>query len=187
MKMTKFILGAQLAKKDTAIKRAAVVPYVVMKDESGASHLHFLLARDNQTGDITDFGGGVKQNEVALSAALREFKEESDEIFGSLYDGLNSASMHLAMIGNSMSVLFIPLSSEWYSTAPSLFNDKRSADVLTKKRSHSEVSELIWFDEREFKNLISPRNKKMWSRVRRFYHQNYSDEIAKALKLIYCA
>lgn len=183
--MTKFILGSHLAKKDPSIKRAAVIPYVVLKDQNGIPQLHFLLARDTDTGDITDFGGGVKQNEDALSAALREFKEESDEIFGNTYDCLNSVARHLAISGNSMSVLFIPIPVEWYNMATVVFNNRRKSIVDSKKRSHNEVSELIWYNERDFKELISPGNKEMWGRVRRFYHKNFNDDIANALKLVY--
>lgn len=179
----KLTLGAHLAKVKTV--RAAVIPYIVRKDENGHDIIHFLLARDQDSGDITDFGGGVKQNEVSLTASMREFREESDEIFGTLYDRINNSATNVALFDRSMSVLFIPLSSEWYDIAQQKFNQRRMILSCDKKKSHNEVSELLWFDEEEFRQLISPGNTKMWSRVRRFYHRNYGNHLQDALKLVY--
>jgi len=179
----KITLGSYLAKVKTT--RAAVIPYVVIEDEEGINVLHYLLAIDKDSGDITDFGGGVKQNEVSLTASLREFKEESDEIFGTLYDKINNSATNIALLDKSMSVLFIPLPYEWYNTASEKFNERKTSPIYDKKKSHNEVSELLWFNENEFLQLISPDNTRMWSRVKRFYHRNYGTQLENALKIIY--
>ena len=179
----KLTLGAYLARVKTV--RAAVIPYIVKKDKTGKDIIHFLLARDQDSGDITDFGGGVKQNETSLTASMREFREESDEIFGTLYDRINSSATNVALFDRSMSVLFVPLSNDWYELAQQKFNQRRMILSCDKKKSHNEVSELLWFDEKEFRQLISPDNTKMWSRVRRFYYRNYGNNLQDALKIIY--
>jgi hypothetical protein len=185
LKMTRLTLGAHLARIKTA--RAAVVPYTILRDDSGRERLHFMFARDQESGEITDLGGGVKQYEFSLSAGLREFREESDEIFGALYDNINDLSLQVALVGERMSVLFIPLSPEWYSIAPEMFQEKRKSPPhsRSRKRSHNEVSELLWIDEVEFKRLISPRNKQMWGMLKRFYQRGYNDDVRKALKVAY--
>src|SRR6185312_14252349 len=102
-------------------------PYVVLKEtnpqsetetETGSEEqtvnqtIHFLLARD-PSGDITDVGGGVKQNEEALRAALREFREESNEIFGHvLYENINDTVRCVVLIENQMAVIFLPVEKE---------------------------------------------------------------------------
>jgi hypothetical protein len=178
---SRITLGSHLAKVKT--DRAAVIPYVVIQDEEGHNSLHFLLARDNDSGDITDFGGGVKQNEVSLTASLREFKEESDEIFGTLYDKVNNLAVTIAILDKTMSVLFIPLPIEWYSIALDKFNNRIPHHI--RKKSHNEVSEIIWFNEEEFRCLISPDNPAMWTRIRKFYSRNYGEQLSNALKLVY--
>jgi hypothetical protein len=180
---SRITLGSYLAKVKT--HRAAVIPYIVIIDKEGNKVLHFLLARDHDSGDITDFGGGVKQNEVSLTASLREFREESDEIFGTLYDKVNSLAVTIAILDKTMSVLFIPLPIEWYSLALNKFNNRIRSSHNLRKKSHNEVSEIIWFNEEEFRILISPENPAMWSRIRKFYNRNYGTHLSKALKLVY--
>ena len=179
----KITLGAYLAKVKTV--RAAVIPYIVIIDDQGNKILHYLLARDQSSGDITDFGGGVKQNEVALTASMREFKEESDEIFGNLYDKINDSATNVALLDRNMSVLFIPLPGEWYNIAPEKFNQRKLKSMNERKKSHNEVSEVLWFNENEFRQLISMNNPRMWSRVRRFYNRNYGEQLSNALKIVY--
>ncbi len=169
-------LGSHLAKVQTP--RAAVVPYIVKEGE-----LFFLLGQDRQSGDITDLGGGVKQYESTLAAALRELDEESDEILGSLKP--NDFSCSVALLDNQMGVLFIPLSKRWYVDAPKLFNSKKGT---CKKKSHTEIKQLIWFNEKDFQELIRPNSQnssKMWKRLRGFYHRNFTDKLKNALQLTY--
>ena len=182
--MTQFVLGTHLSQLKTI--RAAVVPYIIRPDKNGHDSLDFLFARDKKTGEITDFGGGVKQYEFSLNAGLREFREESDEIFGTLYDKINDYGLSIALVYNRMSVLFIPLSSEWYDIVPTMFQEKRkSYNSKTRKRSHDEVSELLWINEAEFKKMISPHNHKMWEVVRKFYHHSYNNDVRQALIVAY--
>jgi len=181
----KITFGSTLATVKTS--RAAVVPYVLKKDREGNMKLYFLLARDQSSGDITDFGGGVKQNEVSLIASMREFREESDEIFGNLYDRINDFNMTIALLTRTMSVLFVPLHEEWYHKAIPTFNTKRSDKYsCQRKKSHNEVSEIIWFSEDEFRRLLLPKNKEMWKRVQNFYRKNYNDKLSNVLKTVYC-
>nr|QBK86404.1 MAG: NUDIX hydrolase [Marseillevirus LCMAC102] len=180
--MIAITFGIQLAKVQTA--RAAVVPYTI-DVHNGTNILYFLFARDRVSGDITDLGGGVKKNEYSLIAALREFREESDEIFGTLYERVNDLTTNIALLGDNMSVLFIPVKWEWYKKAPDLFKEKKKSPHFQFKRSHNEVSELLWFNENEFQQLISPKNKQMWTRIRKFYQCGFDTNLKAALKMVY--
>jgi len=172
-------LGAHLARIRT--DRASVVPYIVERTEDG-DRLYFLFARDKISGEITDLGGGVKKNEFSLMAALREFREESDEIFGNIYDEINDSATLIAVIdSNKMAVLFLPLQKEWYTKAPKMFANRPMENI---KRTHNEVSELLWYSEDELKKLLSSRNT-MWTRLRRFYRRSYTNTLKQMLKLKY--
>lgn len=159
MEHTDLTLGAYLG--TTKTQRAAVLPYTVIFTKDGPS-IYFLMAVDSRTGDITDLGGGVKKYECSLTAALREFKEETNEIFGNIYEDVNAASTYVAFVHNKMSVLFLPVGEEWFAKASPLFKKQKN-----DKRSCREVSKLLWLREDTFGKLLE--SKKMWNRLRSFY------------------
>ena len=174
--MSFLTLGSYLAQTQTL--RAAVIPYILLDNE-----LYFLLGQDSQSGDLTDFGGGVKKYESTLAAALREFDEESDEIFGPLCKNSNNFSKAIALLDSSMGVLFIPLPREWYKKAPISFQDKKGD--LSKKKTHREIDKLIWVAEGEFENILKQDSDRMWKKIQKFYRKGYNSIIREALILIY--
>lgn len=63
-------------------KRSGVIPYVIMN-----GHTYFLLGKDRKTKELTDFGGTSKKKERAIISAMREFREETNNIFDTMmYD-----------------------------------------------------------------------------------------------------
>lgn len=168
-------LGLKLSK--VAPPRAAIIPYVIIEEE-----IFFLLGIDSESGDITDLGGGVKKFESALIAAFREFNEESNEILGPLHP--NDFWRCVALLDSQMGSLFIPLPSKWYNEAPIEFERRKGSP---RKKSHSEISELVWFSEKDFQKMLSSKKpgKKLWKRLRIFYNKGYSPNISKALHLAY--
>lgn len=176
-------IGSELSRIST--DRAAVVPYIF---KNGV--LYFLLGVDSQYGELTDFGGGVKggiRKETSLAAALREFREESDEVFGDIYFDVNDTATKVAVLEDRMCTLFLPLEKRWHIDAPKLFEERRDDPERrrTRKKSHKEVKELLWFTEDEFSRLLRPRNDKMWGRIKNFYRRNYNDNLRWALKIVY--
>ena len=151
-----FTLGAQLAQIKST--RASVLPYVV-KNNNGKRKIYFLLGIDRETGDITDLGGGVKRDEFSLEAGLREFREESDEIFGNIYDHPNDYMRNIALSDSDMCVLFVPLAVEWYDEAISLFEKRKTGPFPAdgKKKSHCEIERLVWVDEDSFLDMLQSR------------------------------
>lgn len=191
-----FTLGAHLAQ--TKSSRASVLPYII-KNNNGMRKLYFLLGIDRETGDITDLGGGVKRDEFSLEAGLREFREESDEIFGNIYDHPNDYMRNIALSDHDMCVLFVPLAVEWYDEAVQLFEKRKTdlfpVDGICKKKSHCEIERLVWIDEDSFLDMIRSRtgscklpnisNRQIWTRIQKFYRRKMNRELREALRIRY--
>ncbi len=78
----------------------------------------------------------------------------------------------------------------WYEDAPVMFLKKKSSPYCSLKKSHNEVSELLWISEKDFLLLISKRGEslsriKMWERIRKFYNIQYTIEFRNSLKIVY--
>jgi hypothetical protein len=171
--MSNITLGAYLSKIKT--NRAAVLPYVI-KDFK----VYFLVAVDSKTGEITDLGGGVKKNECSIVAAIREFKEETKEIFEGIYNQINNMATNVAIVCNQMCVIFLPLEQIWLDTAVQKFKMKKS-----HKKICNEISDLLWVEQDDFVNMLDGKSQKMWNRIRYFYKNNYDENLIEALKLTY--
>ena len=169
-------LGLKLATVTTS--RAAVIPYTIKEGK-----LYFLLGQDKQSGDITDFGGGVKQFETTLVAALRELDEESDEILGKFDVNDSQISRAIALLNKHMGTLFIPLSVEWFDKAPKLFEERKKTNS-TRKKSHQEIEKILWVDSTQFKKLLrsnSHAKLRMWNKLCSFYRNGFDDTFRSAL------
>lgn len=163
--------------------RAAVIPYTVFRDPDGKCSIFFLFGIDLASGDITDFGGGVKKSrETALQGALREFLEEIRYIFESSVKNLNTLRLSTSLFSERMSVIFLPVECEWFVDAEYKFS---TAKINTKT---DEISRVAWFSSSEVQKLVRgkyarecgvgssrseepgiPAKYKMWSRLRDFY------------------
>lgn len=155
--------------------RSAVVPYVF--DES-TGELYFLFGIDAKTHDITDLGGGVKRYEYALNAGLREFREETKDVFGKYFTNSNNFSSCYALIDKRMCSLFIPVSKDWLLLAPILFSSK---NIDPSKKNHNEISHLIWLKESELLQLLSSPKTKMWTLLSNFYRKTFTSEFRDLL------
>ena len=162
--------------------RAAVVPYTIIY-KNDTVKLWFLFGIHTESGDISDFGGGVKKDENDLIAGFREFNEETKEIFKDvigLDDMANCASAYKQGYGNNrgMSVTFIPIHPRWLDTAVCLF---KSTTI-----KHEEISDILWISEIDFTNLLNGfklLNRTMWSRLRTFYQHIYNYDLHRKLCL----
>lgn len=173
-----FTTGYHLSKTKTL--RSSVVPYVIIEEDKDKK-IYFLFAIDKESSDVTDLGGGVKQDEYSLTAAIREFREESDEIFGDLYEDIDKFASCPSIIKDNMCTLFLPVEKKWYDTATSLFKNRE----ICQKRSHDEISELVWFSQEELEEMIFSQNEKMWTRIKKFYSQIYSKNLKEILEIMY--
>src|SRR3989304_3199471 len=98
--------------------RAGVIPFTIKNNR-----LYFLLGVYRDTGELTDFGGGVKTSESIIDAAYRELFEESCKIFDDsiLKTDLNRSIVITNTVQN-MAIFFLYLHSEWLQKAEVKFN-----------------------------------------------------------------
>jgi len=183
------IFGSQLANRRSS--RSAIVPYTIFPLENGGWQLYFLLGIHADSGDVTDFGGGVKKYEYDLVGGLREFFEESKGIFKNVIT-INELSTCVAAYQDNcekknfgdggMSVIFTPVDNKWLKYAPYNF-----AETKKEGQSYNEISRLVWFNEDQFLSLIDNSNGKyvMWSRLRKFYNSIYNKELYDLLFIRY--
>lgn len=136
-------------------KRAGVIPYVNVN-----GNLHFLMGRDTTSKDWTDFGGGVKLGETALSGAIREFKEETYRIFDDeVYSPSNFENSMAVTDYKFMTIFFIKIDEKWLYEANTRFY---------KVKKMNEVDRIVWIHENRFQKIIHYGEEKMWSKVRNF-------------------
>ncbi len=136
--------------------RAGVIIYTKIDNE-----IYFGLGIDNASKEITDFGGGISYKERdknVILGALREFKEETLGIFGSLsyMDVIDSP-----VIYNTLNLIIF----KYIDMDPDLINHL----FLEAYQNHinPEVSGILWMNTNEFKHCIMTRGK-MFFRVQNF-------------------
>lgn len=171
-------LSVQLFDPRVKSIRCGVVPYTY---KSG--HLYFCLGRDRTTGELGDFGGGVKKDERVLSAGLREFAQETKGIFGERYSSINNVTNKVALCTPQMTIIFVPVSPDWIEKAPELFRNKSCTD-----KHSNEMTELVWLDERSLRyHVTSGSSKMIWRKVKTFFRDNFltEREIGNWLRHIY--
>lgn len=143
-------------------QRAGVIPYVVYNGVT-----YFGLGLDAQTHDLTDFAGSVfyQNDKTAVNGALREFKEETLDIFQDfdiqdiqdcrvIYDPMNL-------------IIFIHL--DVHPDEVSAAMSKRYAEI-TSTASNAwapEVCGITWLTCEEFQRSIHEHGT-LFTRVRKF-------------------
>lgn len=158
-------------------ERAGVILYTVV---DGATF--FGLGLDSRTHDLTDFGGGVsyKHDQNVIRGALREFEEETLQIFEKIipedikrcpiiYDDHNLIIfIHLEVNPDDVCSKF----NQQYSDIINNNNISRKDDhkVSCKKIRDPEVCGITWLNWEDFQRIIKRRGI-MFSRVQRFLNR----------------
>lgn len=140
--------------KQNHIRSGAII-YTHDKD---TGETYFCLGVDTQSGDLTDFGGGVKKDESVVVGGLRELKEESQGIFGHLDpDDIKNT---LTFYCYNMAIIFIKMR---------LNRDQIQSEFRYKVRTNPapEVRDIVWLTTDEFLESIHGRGKKLYIRVRK--------------------
>lgn len=129
------------------IKRSGVIVYSY---DSIAKEYFFYMGVHAASGDITDFGGGVRQNESVIVGGLRELEEESYGVFGPNIKPENIGDFYIAT-SNMVAIMFIRVDVD-YSQISADFANKYKQD------SNPELSGIVRLNRQEFVNAIFGTN-----------------------------
>ena len=146
----------------TRPQRGGVIPYTVKDGE-----VYFGMGIDTKTGDLTDFGGGIryKKDGDAITGSLREFMEESLCIFGA-YDS-HAVQNNVVVYTDTMMIIFLH-----FDVNMERINEIFDSRVRISK--YFEISSLIWIPKSIFVSCIKTGwlttpfcNRRLYFRVRR--------------------
>lgn len=139
--------------------RGGIVPYV--KTENG---ILFCWGVDAPTGEITDFGGGVRRTDPSpMSGCLRELHEESLGVFTDL---INDTADDLVTYSDIMMIVFSCIPSELCDTDKVRTSFKSKVGLATQP----EVKDIVWLTRDEVVALIKGTHPTliMYQRVSKF-------------------
>ncbi len=125
----------------------------------------FCLGIDTQSGNLTDFGGGVKKGETIVEGGLRELEEESEGVFGHIDP--SEVSDATAFHSYNMTIMFIEKKLDQSDIERISTNFRTNV----KDNEEPEVCNIIWLTKEEFLDSIDGRGKKLYVRVRRLLNK----------------
>ncbi len=128
--------------------RSGIIVYTYIND-----NLFFVLGVDNESKALTDFGGGIKKTENFIRGGLREFYEESLEIFGKIDEKIINDS--LAIFTCEMCIIFIKMSFDFGEIKDIFMKELKN---LKDDNKPIEVSDIKLISKENFYNLINKGN-----------------------------
>lgn len=121
--------------------------------------LFFGLAVDSRNNVLTDFGGHKENFDMdLLDTALREYKEESYEIFGTL--SRDSVQNFEVLEGEDTVEILLPVHEPFYHYS-SLFAE------TVKDKKDNESSKIVWLSRRQLLIALESQDDKIW----KMYHR----------------
>lgn len=138
-------------------QRAGIIIYTVV---NGA--IYFGLGLDSRSHDLTDFGGGInyRTDENVISGAIREFNEETLDIFENItIENIKSCPV---IYDNKNLIVFVHLNID-----PELVSSSFQEKYKQVKYSQPEVCAITWLNWEEFKYSISVEGI-FYTRVQKF-------------------
>lgn len=140
--------------------RAGIIMYTVFENRT-----YFGLGLDSKSHDLTDFGGRViyKVDSNAINGALREFNEETLNIFNPLT--LNDIKDCPVIYDNKNLIIFMYISLD-----PNIIchNFNNNYKIFIKDHNYDpEVCGITWLTWEEFQNCINTKGI-LFSRVQKF-------------------
>ena len=145
-----------MQKSKLRVERAGVIVYTIYNNE-----YYFGMGIDTDSGDITDFGGGIKKKDISLiDGGLREFTEESLGVFGKFEP--SEIQNCITIYSGTTLIIFIPL----------ILDTKRISEIFKSRVEcikNPEVKSIFWGNRENFMELISGntvKQHKMYHRIR---------------------
>lgn len=151
------------------IPRAGVIFYTFIDEK-----LYLCFGRDKNSSDLTDFGGGKRQNEDPITCAIRESNEESRFAFSEIK--VHQVQGFICLYSSNMLIIFIPVMApdgvDICEITEENFSSKQFLNhYQSGARCFNEISDLVWLDETEISNIFSTRpNLQIFAKVRRFIY-----------------
>lgn len=150
-------------KNETPIRSGAII-YTHHQGKT-----YFCLGVDTNYGDLTDFAGGVKKDEMLMEngviiGGLRELEEESLGIFGHLK--YEDVANQLSFYSSNMLIMFIKLDVNMVNIKKAFSENAEKVGEFVPNKD-LEVSDIQWIEKSEFLDSISGRGKRLYSRVRK--------------------
>jgi len=144
--------------KDIAFRAGAII----YTHDKVTGETYFCFGVDTQSGNLTDFGGGVKKEETIVEGGLRELEEESQGIFGHLdpEDVGKMVSFHCY----NMAIIFIAMKVNREGI-------RQEFKSKVKNSPFPEVCDIVWLSKEELLESIHGRGKKLYIRVRRLLNK----------------
>ena len=149
-------------------RRTGIIPYTVVDNV-----IYCLLGVDRQSSDYSDFGGGRKRNESFAMGAVRECREETENILSFKPDMIEN---YLSIWNEKIGIVFVPV----------MLTDmqiKSIAELINKKlaqKDNAEMASVEWISWGVFIDIIkhqSYKQHKLYEEIRSllyddFYHPN---------------
>lgn len=148
------LLGNELEKLKGCI-RAGIIPYV--KTDDG---LFFLMGVDKKHKELSDFGGGIKNNESLPVAGKRELFEEVKELLNE--NDIGEIKCGIYDRHNSTCVMFCEIrdNQRFYTLADEFKQSVKDGD------EYNEMESIRWIDVPEMIQLVYSTSSCIWSRIR---------------------
>lgn len=125
------------------VKRAGIIAYTTYKN-----CVWFGLGIDRRSKDISDFGGKKERRDRTIfDTAIREFSEESLDIYGKL--DRSKLDNCLAVYNQSSLIIFLNLKTKIKDAKK---NFKKEVD--TRKLKYVEMEDPIWIRKERFLDII---------------------------------
>jgi len=155
-------------------QRSGIIPFTIMNKS-----IYFLLGIDNVSKELTDFGGGVKKTENAITGAFREFQEETNNIFeNKISIGMCKSSVAITD-ENKMTIIFLKIYLNFFEKENVLKTFQKNKPFC------QEIDQLVWMHEQNFRNIIKYNTGNlMWKRIQRFLLPHNNQEFYKMLQNI---
>lgn len=142
-------------------RRAGIIPYFYDNKEF---QYYFVIGRDTNSGELTDFGGGVKKSqELYTNTACREFVEESKGCF-SLLEESDIKDETLCVFDRNNLIIFVYYGNRYDSEGMDNF-EIIDENFSQKDVDNPEISELIILRQDRF---VATVDEKIDNHI--FYH-----------------
>lgn len=138
--------------------------------------IYFLMAKHKKTGELSDFGGGVKKIETAIEGGFREFCEESRDIFADIYKVPSDMFPCITLVDDKkidMAEIFVPVDNLWLDEAIDAFNNVKNDQYI------EEISDVVWLSQESFSKMISDGTDGhhiIWKRIQNFLKRTLKNQ-----------